>query len=239
MARVKDLREYLSLLDSFGDLEHIERPVSAVLEAAAITRRSTEQHRPARCSTTSRGRRPGSGWRAPSVHCPATGATPLRAWRSRSACPGMRHRASSSSTWRRRISGRRSRRSWSHRIARHAKNILLGGEATLDRFPIPQVHPDDGGRYVNTWGIIVASTPDGPWTDLSISRVDHRRPPHHSTRPAPAAHRGDLGEREKIGKPMPFSLVQGGDPRVPMIGGMPIPPTSTRDCSWVPFTAKP
>ena len=47
MARVKDLREYLSLLESFGDLEHIERPVSAVLEAAAITRRSTEQLRPA------------------------------------------------------------------------------------------------------------------------------------------------------------------------------------------------
>ena len=47
MARIKDLREYLSVLESLDDVEHIDRPVSAVLEAAAITRRSTEQRRPA------------------------------------------------------------------------------------------------------------------------------------------------------------------------------------------------
>jgi UbiD family decarboxylase len=30
-------------------------------------------------------------------------------------------------------------------------------------------------------------------------------------------------EWEKIGEPMPFAVVQGGDPGVPMVGGMPIP----------------
>ena len=47
MARIKDLREYLSVLESLDDVEHIDRRVSAVLEAAAITRWSTEQRRPA------------------------------------------------------------------------------------------------------------------------------------------------------------------------------------------------
>jgi UbiD family decarboxylase len=47
MARFSDLRDYLGVLESLGDVEHIDRPVSAVLEAAAITRRSTEQGRPA------------------------------------------------------------------------------------------------------------------------------------------------------------------------------------------------
>jgi UbiD family decarboxylase len=47
MPRISDLRDYLSVLESLGDVEHIDRPVSAVLEAAAITRRSTEQRRPA------------------------------------------------------------------------------------------------------------------------------------------------------------------------------------------------
>lgn len=47
MARIKDIREYLAVLESLGDVEHIDRPVSAVLEAAAITRLSTEQRRPA------------------------------------------------------------------------------------------------------------------------------------------------------------------------------------------------
>ena len=47
MARFGDLRDYLGVLESLGDVEHVDRPVSAVLEAAAITRRSTEQGRPA------------------------------------------------------------------------------------------------------------------------------------------------------------------------------------------------
>jgi UbiD family decarboxylase len=47
MARIRDLRDYLDVLESLGDVERIDRPVSAMLEAAAITRRSTEQGRPA------------------------------------------------------------------------------------------------------------------------------------------------------------------------------------------------
>ena len=35
MPRISDLRDYLSVLESLGDVEHIDRPVSAVLEAAA------------------------------------------------------------------------------------------------------------------------------------------------------------------------------------------------------------
>ena len=104
------------------------------------------------------------------------------------------------------------------------QNILLGADATLDRFPIPQIHPDDGGRYLNTWGVIVARTPDGRWTNWSISRImmiDNR---HMTGLFLPQQHIGMIwAEWEKIGKPMPFAVVQGGDPGVPMVGGMPIP----------------
>ena len=104
------------------------------------------------------------------------------------------------------------------------QNILLGEEATLDRFPIPLVHQDDGGRYVNTWGIIVASTPDGRWTNWSISRIMMIDGRHMTGLFLPQQHIGMIwAEWEKIGKPMPFAVVQGGDPGVPMIGGMPIP----------------
>ena len=47
MAPIKDLRDYLHVLESLGDVEHVDRPVSAILEAAAVTRWSTEQRRPA------------------------------------------------------------------------------------------------------------------------------------------------------------------------------------------------
>ena len=86
------------------------------------------------------------------------------------------------------------------------------------------MHQDDGGRYVNTWGIIVASTPDRRWTNWSISRIMMIDGRHMTGLVLPQQHIGMIwAEWEKIGKPMPFAVVQGGDPGVPMIGGMPIP----------------
>jgi 4-hydroxy-3-polyprenylbenzoate decarboxylase len=94
----------------------------------------------------------------------------------------------------------------------------------LDRFPIPLIHEDDGGRYVNTWGVIVARTPDGRWTNWSISRIMMIDYNHMTGLFLLQQHIGMIwAEWEKIGKPMPFAVVQGGDPGVPMVGGMPIP----------------
>src|SRR6201992_2336516 len=59
MPRISDLRDYLSALESLGDVEHIDRPVSAELEAAAITRRSTERGRPAPLFDNIEGANPG------------------------------------------------------------------------------------------------------------------------------------------------------------------------------------
>src|ERR1700760_2806311 len=59
MPRISDLRDYLSALESLGDVEHIDRPISAELEAAAITRRSTEQRRPAPLFGNVEGVKPG------------------------------------------------------------------------------------------------------------------------------------------------------------------------------------
>ena len=59
MPRIRDLRDYLEVLESLGDVDHIDRPVSAVLEAAAITRRSTEQGRPAPLFDNVEGVQPG------------------------------------------------------------------------------------------------------------------------------------------------------------------------------------
>ncbi|MGB8790616.1 MAG: hypothetical protein WCD33_03635, partial [Mycobacterium sp.] len=59
MARIGDLRDYLTVLESLGDVEHIDRLVSAELEAAAITRRSTEQGRPAPLFDNVEGVKPG------------------------------------------------------------------------------------------------------------------------------------------------------------------------------------
>ena len=225
MARIKDLREYLSVLESLDDVEHIDRRVSAVLEAAAITRWSTEQRRPAPLFDDVEGVEPGFRLLGAAGALSSDRRHPL----ARVALSlGLSHDVT-------------ARELVEHLAAAHGKppippklisadeapckqNILLGEEATLDRFPIPLVHQDDGGRYVNTWGIIVASTPDRRWTNWSISRIMMIDGRHMTGLVLPQQHIGVIwAEWEKIGKPMPFAVVQGGDPGVPMIGGMPIP----------------
>jgi UbiD family decarboxylase len=225
MTRVKDLREYLAVLESLNDVEHIERPVSAMLEAAAITRRSTEMRRPAPLFDTIQATRP--GFRL--LGAPGALSSDPRYPLARVALSlGLSHDTTAQELV-------------EHLAAVHAKapippkvispdlapckqNILLGGEATLERFPIPLVHEDDGGRYVNTWGVIVARTPDGRWTNWSISRIMMIDYNHMTGLFLLQQHIGMIwAEWEKIGKPMPFAVVQGGDPGVPMIGGMPIP----------------
>ena len=225
MARIKDLREYLRVLESLDDVERVDRPVSAVLEAAAITRRSTEQQRPAPLFDNVEGAKPGFRLLGAAGALSSNRRHPL----ARVALSlGLSYDVT-------------ARELVDHLAAAHQRppippklisadsapckqNILLGDDATLDDFPIPLVHEDDGGRYVNTWGIIVARTPDGRWTNWSISRImmlDGRR---MTGLVLPQQHIGVIWQEwGKIGKPMPFAVVQGGDPGVPMIGGMPIP----------------
>jgi UbiD family decarboxylase len=74
MARIRDLRDYLDVLESLGDVERIERPVSAVLEAAAITRRSTELGRAAPLFDNVQGLRRGFVCWGRRVRCPVFGA---------------------------------------------------------------------------------------------------------------------------------------------------------------------
>jgi UbiD family decarboxylase len=225
MARIKDLRDYLQMLESFDDVEHIGRPVSAVLEAAAITRRSTEQGRPAPLFDNVEGAAPGFRLLGAPGALSSDANHPL----ARVALSlGLPHDVT-------------AQQLVEHLVEAHGKdpipptlisadsapckqNILLGAEATLDRFPVPLVHHDDGGPYPNTWGVIVARTPDGRWTNWSISRIMMLDNRHMTGLFLPQQHIGMIwAEWEKIGKPMPFAVVQGGDPGVPMIGGMPIP----------------
>ena len=225
MARIKDLREYLQALESLGDVEHIDRPVSAELEAAAITRRSTEQRRPAPLFSNIEGAKPGfrmfgAAGSLSSVHDHPLARVALSL--------GLSHDANAHELVEHLVEAHEKppipAKLVSPDVAACKQNILLGSDATLDGFPIPLVHPDDGGRYVNGWGVIVARTPDGRWTNWSISRIMMLDDRHMTGLFLPQQHIGMIwAEWEKIGKPMPFAVAQGGDPGVPMIGGMPIP----------------
>lgn len=225
MDRLADLRSYLSVLDELGDIEHVTRVVNADLEAAAITRRSTEQRKPAPLFERIAGF--GAGFRM--VGAPgALSGIPGHPLARVSLSVGLPHTTTAAELVEQlRQAGHRTPvppRLVSAGKAPCKQNILRGEQARLDRFPIPVVHTDDGGPYVNTWGVIVARTPDGRWTNWSISRIMMLGAQRMTGLVLPGQHLGMIWhEWEKLGQPMPYALVQGGAPGVPVVGGLPIP----------------
>ena len=104
------------------------------------------------------------------------------------------------------------------------QNVLLGEEASLAGFAKLTLHEGDGGPYVNTWGTIIARTPDGAFTSWSIARIMAMDDRHLTGLVAPGQHIHYVWSQwEAIGQPMPFALVQGGHPAIPFVSGMPLP----------------
>lgn len=51
------------------------------------------------------------------------------------------------------------------------QNVGTGDAVDITRLPAPRLHHGDGGRYLNTFGCIVAGEPDCSWTNWSIARI--------------------------------------------------------------------
>jgi UbiD family decarboxylase len=103
------------------------------------------------------------------------------------------------------------------------QNIRLGPDVDLTKLPCPVPHNGDGGRYLNTMGMIVCRTPDGSWTSWSVARVmllDERRATGVI---APFQHIGHVfAEWRKHGKDMPFAIALGVDPAAIYAAGAPL-----------------
>lgn len=51
------------------------------------------------------------------------------------------------------------------------ENVLNDGEFDLTTLPVPRLHQSDGGKYIQTYGMHVISSPEGDWTNWSIARA--------------------------------------------------------------------
>ena len=104
------------------------------------------------------------------------------------------------------------------------ENIQTGDDVDLYRLPVPFIHKDDGGRYLNTWGIVIVQTPDKKWTNWSINRVMLAGKTTLTGTGFKGQHLGVIFNQWKENKtPMPFAIAMGVDPSIPFVGGMPIP----------------
>lgn len=220
-----NLRSYLQALDDMGDLMHVKRQVDGDFEPSAITRRSYELQSPAPLFYSIAGAR--SGFRllgapaalsschdkpyarlAMSLGLPSSssGADIIEALYQARLQPGIPPQIVSSGT------------------APCQQNILLNDDATLDHFPIPYAHDQDGGRYANTWGTLIVKSPDNLWINWSIARVMKVDGKRMVGLIVPSQHIGQIWQQwVELGKPMPYALVQGPAPAISCVSGIPIP----------------
>jgi UbiD family decarboxylase len=223
MNHLTSLRNYIDALDAIGEVQSIDREVDWNLEIGAISRRCYEIGAPAPLFNVIKGIEqgfrilgaPGGVSRQPGLYLcrialslglPPTSTgreiiAALVAVRDRPCIPPKTVPTGACK-----------------------ENILIGKEVDLLRLPTPLLHDGDGGRYLNTFGIIIAQTPDRKWTNWSIARtmlIDKNR---MAGIIAPNQHIGMIRQAWlDIGQPMPFALALGVEPFLPFVGGMPLP----------------
>ncbi|MDH6630308.1 UbiD family decarboxylase [Streptomyces sp. LBL] len=222
MTYLKDLREYMDALDKLGDLRVIDREVDPHLEVGAVIRRVYETKAPAPLFNNLKGSEPGYRlFGAPGGLSSAPGQPLARIALSIGLDADADARKIVET-----LAEARTRKPIEPVLVETGpvkQNILLGDDASLDRFPTPLLHDGDGGPYVNTWGTIVARTPDGKFTNWSIARIMMIDEKTMTGLVLPGQHINHVWQQwVDIGQPMPFALVQGGPPVLPIVSGMPL-----------------
>lgn len=221
-ARLSSFRDYVSALRDIGEVNEVSREVDWNLEMGLIARRCYETGSPAPLFTNVKG---SPGWRA------------IAAAHSESSQPGLRlSRIALSVGLPPTASARDIITQLTQARARDLipptsvatgpckENVILGDAVDLNALPCPVPHNGDGGRYLNTLGMVVCQTPDGSWTSWSVARVmilDGRRAAGVI---APFQHIGHVfAEWRKLGQDMPFAIALGVEPAAIYAAGAPLP----------------
>ncbi|HZQ56055.1 MAG TPA: UbiD family decarboxylase [Bryobacteraceae bacterium] len=226
LKHLRSLREYIDELRILGDIQPIDVEVDWKFEIGAIIRRSYDLRAPAPLFNRVKGY-DASGFRV--LGAPA-------ALSSRSGMPLARlaialgHRPDASGQeLLEAIVAAHERKPIPHRILAKAdapckENVMVGDQVDVLALPTPWISPNDGGRYIQTYGLNIARTPDGSWTNYSVNRmmiVDRNR---LACLIPPPQHLGIIRSKWiQLGKPMPIVLALGVEPGLAMMGGLPLP----------------
>jgi UbiD family decarboxylase len=93
------------------------------------------------------------------------------------------------------------------------ENVLRGDDVDLLRFPAPQWHPLDGGRYIGTGVVDVIKDPDSDWVNLGTYRVMISDAKRGATYISPGKHGRQFRDRYFArGQPCPIAVVCGVEP---------------------------
>lgn len=223
MRRQMDLRQYLDELRRLGELQDVDAEVDQELEIGAIARRLYETGGPAALFNKIRGMEP--GFRV--LAAPAGVSRQPGLYLSRVALSlGLESTASAEEI----VGGLAEARNApliAPRIVPTGpckENVLTGAAVDLRRLPAPLLHDGDGGRYIGTYGTMVARTPDGRWTNWGMPRVMVIDDKRMTGIVHPIQHLGIIFQMWKDqNKDMPFALCLGTPQAVAFVAGMSIP----------------
>lgn len=225
MTHLKSLREFIAELERIGDLQRIDKEVDWNLEAGAVIRRSYDLRAPAPLFTNLTGYGD-SGFQL--FGAPGALSASGHPFARIALALGLDAAASGQDIVEALAAARAKPGIPPVEVAREdapcKENVMLGDDIDLFAFPTPLIHGNDGGRYLQTYGMNIARTPDGSWTNWSINRMMiHDRRTLACLIPAPQ-HLGIIRSRwTAAGEPMPIALAIGVEPGLPWVGGMPIP----------------
>lgn len=225
MTHLHSLRDYITALDEIGEIQRIDTEVDWRLEIGAIIRRSYDLRAPAPLFTNITGYSD-SGFRV--LGAPAALSGPAHPLARIALSLGLRATATGQQIIEAVVAARR--RPGIPPVTVPAKsapckqNVARGPDIDLYRFPTPLIHGNDGGRYIQTYGMNIAATPDGTWTNWSVNRMMIAGQDRLACLIPPPQHLGIIrAQWARLGQPMPIVLALGTEPGLPFAGGLPLP----------------
>jgi len=103
------------------------------------------------------------------------------------------------------------------------ENIVKGNDVDLFQIPVPQWHPLDGGRYINSWLGVVTKDPDDGIYNVGQYRGMITGKDKISVFLIPAQGWGaHFSKYQRMGQPMPVALVFGWDPSMGFAAALPL-----------------
>ncbi|HZE37784.1 MAG TPA: UbiD family decarboxylase [Stackebrandtia sp.] len=225
MNHLRSLREFIDELDTIGEIQRVDTEVDWRLEIGAIIRRGYDLTAPAPLFTNITGY---TDTRFRVLGAPGGLGGPGRRLARVALALGLPPTASGQDIVEAIVAARSKPGIPPVAVASEGapckQNIVRGDDIDLLAFPTPLIHGNDGGRYIQTYGMNIAKTPDGSWTNWSINRMMIAgRDTLACLIPGPQ-HLGIIrAQWGKIGKPMPIALALGVEPGLPYVGAMPLP----------------
>jgi 4-hydroxy-3-polyprenylbenzoate decarboxylase len=220
---MRDVRDFLDLLERHGELQRIQEEVDWNLEMGAITRHCYDLGAPAVLFEKIKGYP--KGYRA-------LGA-PLGA--SRKLGHSLFARTALALGLSANTPAKEIMESYLARKEKSIKpvlveggpckeNIVKGEDVDLLKFPAPLIHEGDGGRYIGTWHTVITKDPDSSWVNWGMYRLMiHDRNTLGCLFPQ-QQHIGQIYQKyEAKNLPMPAAVAIGGQPVIPIVSCVMVP----------------